>query len=104
MMDFGASRNKDNENQRGVWEDERSSFSSSKYKSGSRITYQVVNQSPLPFWLTAEKMSFWERLELMFFKLISFMPVTITVGLFSFLFIFYSYVSSAPFWLVSRSP
>lgn len=50
----------------------------------------------LPPWMQAEKISWSERMEINAYKVISYIPVAVTVGLFSFLFLFYSYVSFLP--------
>ena len=48
----------------------------------------------LPPWMVAEKISLFERIELWSYKLITYLPVAVTFGVFSFLFIFFSHVSS----------
>ena len=51
------------------------------------------NQSGLPPWMQAEKISIRERLEITSYKLITYIPVAVTMGLFAFLFAYYSFVS-----------
>jgi hypothetical protein len=49
----------------------------------------------LPEWLHAERISFCERVELGVYRVITLVPVAITIGVFTFLFVFYSYVSAS---------
>jgi hypothetical protein len=51
------------------------------------------NQNGLPPWMQAEKISIRERLEITSYKLITYIPVAVTMGLFTFLFAYYSFVS-----------
>ena len=51
------------------------------------------NQNGLPPWMQAEKISIRERLEITSYKLITYIPVAVTMGLFAFLFAYYSFVS-----------
>jgi len=44
-----------------------------------------------PKWIGAKKISVWERLELLTFRFITYVPVIITFGLFGFLLTFYTY-------------
>ena len=52
------------------------------------------NRNGLPPWMQAEKISIGERLEIWSYKLITYIPVAVTMGLFTFLFAYYSYVST----------
>ena len=47
----------------------------------------------IPPWLQAERISFWERIQLRLFRLITIIPVIITFGIFIFLATFFSLVS-----------
>lgn len=47
----------------------------------------------IPPWLQAERISFWERIQLRFFRFITIIPVFITFGIFIFLAAFFSLVS-----------
>ena len=51
------------------------------------------NRNGLPPWMQAEKISIGERLEIWSYKLVTYIPVAVTMGLFSFLFVYYTYVS-----------
>ena len=48
--------------------------------------------NPVP-WMQADRISTWERIEITFYKLITYIPVAITFGVFGFLFAFYTSVS-----------
>jgi hypothetical protein len=52
------------------------------------------NQNGLPPWMQAEKISIRERLEITSYKVITYIPVAVTMGLFMFLFAYYSFVST----------
>ena len=52
------------------------------------------NQNGLPPWMQAEKISIRERLEITSYKVITYIPVAVTMGLFTFLFAYYSFVST----------
>ena len=47
----------------------------------------------LPPWMTADPISMGEKFEIWSYKVITYMPVLVTFGVFGFLFTYYSYVS-----------
>ena len=51
------------------------------------------NQNGLPPWMQAEKISISERLEITSCKVITYIPVAVTMGHFTFSFAYYSFVS-----------
>ena len=51
---------------------------------------QSRESSPLPPWMQGEKISTGEKLEILMYKIVIYIPVAITYGLFSFLFLYYS--------------
>ena len=44
----------------------------------------------LPPWLQGEKLTFWEKAEITMYKIVVYIPVVITFGLFGFLFLYYT--------------
>jgi hypothetical protein len=54
-------------------------------KSDSNLT-----KGEIPPWLQADKMSLSERAEIFLYKTITYIPVVITFGVFTFLFTFYT--------------
>lgn len=52
-----------------------------------------INNIGLPPWMSADKITFWERMEIQIYKIISYIPVGVTFGVFIFLYIFYITVS-----------
>ena len=50
-------------------------------------------KNAIPPWLQAERISFWEKIQLRFFRFITIIPVFITFGIFIFLAAFFSLVS-----------
>lgn len=64
---------------------------------------QQAKTSGLPPWMQAEQISIWEKLEIMSYKVITYIPVLVTFGVFTFLFIFYMHVSRFCRCLTARS-
>lgn len=65
--------------------------------------YRNTNDSrQLPPWMQADKISPWEKLEINFYKFVTYVPVAITFGVFTFLFIFYTAVSDALIFIFFR--
>jgi len=54
----------------------------------------------MPPWMQAEQISFGERMEILSYKLITYVPVMVTFGVFGFLFCYYSYVSKLEYLVV----
>ena len=53
-----------------------------------------VAASNLPPWMNADEISKLEKMEIMAYKCITYIPVAVTFGVFIFLFVFYAYVSN----------
>lgn len=55
-----------------------------------------LDQEGLPAWIKVQEMSWKERAEIHFYKVVSLIPVSCTVFLYIHLFVYYSCVSDTP--------
>ena len=66
----------------------------SDYEEAEATAPLNQDRTGIPPWMQAEKISFGERIEILAYKFITYIPVMVTFGLFTFLFAYYSYVST----------
>lgn len=62
-------------------------------RSFGNMPYRPSEGGQLPPWMQADKISPMEKLEITMYKVVTYIPVAITFGVFAFLFTFYTAVS-----------
>ena len=66
-------------------------------RSLGNMPYRPNDGQQLPPWMQADKISLLEKMEITLYKIVTYIPVAITFGVFTFLFSFYSTVSIPTF-------